>query len=98
MTELPVIDVSSLLDGAEQQRVADEIGAACRDVGFFYVVGHRVPTMLSDRLEQLSREFFARPLDEKQRIRMDLGGRAWGGYFTGGGAQTWGITDYKVGR
>jgi isopenicillin N synthase-like dioxygenase len=97
MTELPVVDVSRLNADVGQQRVADEIGAACRDAGFFYVVGHGVPLALSARLKQLSREFFALPLDEKQRVRMDLGGRAWRGYFPVGGELTSGIPDDKEG-
>ena len=38
---LPVIDVSGGVAG-----VAAEIDAACRDMGFFFVVGHGVPLEL----------------------------------------------------
>lgn len=95
MTDLPVIDVSSLKDDIDPQRIAGEIGAACRDAGRFYAVGHGVPTAPSERLEQLSREFFAQPLDEKQRIRRDFGGRASRGYFPVGDELTSGIPDDK---
>ena len=61
------------------------------------VLGHGVPVALGTRLEQLSREFFALPPEEKQRIRMDLGGRAWRGYFPLGGELTSGIPDDKEG-
>lgn len=34
--QLPVIDLS----GGDLPRLAALIGAACREIGFFYVVGH----------------------------------------------------------
>ena len=47
--------------------VAELIGAACRDTGFFYVSGHRVPEEVSQRTVAASRKFFARPLAEKMQ-------------------------------
>jgi isopenicillin N synthase-like dioxygenase len=96
--ELPIIDVAPLVNGgARTARVAQQIGAACRDTGFFYVVGHGVDRALAARLESESRQFFALDPAEKMRIRMDLGGRAWRGYFPVGGELTSGIPDDKEG-
>src|ERR1700754_2032105 len=41
---LPIIDLGSWGegDGASLTGIAAEVGAACRDVGFFYVVNHGV--------------------------------------------------------
>lgn len=99
MADLPVIDVSALRsgDGAARDRVARELDAACRDVGFFYIVGHAVPEGLQRRLEALSREFFGLPDDEKADIRMAGGGRAWRGWFPVGGELTSGMPDRKEG-
>jgi isopenicillin N synthase-like dioxygenase len=98
VSELPIIDVAPLLDGgAGAARVALQIGVACRDTGFFYVVGHGVEGALASQLEAASRAFFALDLAEKLRIRMDLGGRAWRGYFPVGGELTSGIPDDKEG-
>jgi isopenicillin N synthase-like dioxygenase len=94
---LPVIDVAPLVRGENERRVAAAIGAACRDAGFFYVTGHGITPALGERLEQLSREFFALDLPTKLRIRMELGGRAWRGYFPLGGELTSGIPDDKEG-
>ena len=44
------------------------IGRACRDCGFFYVVGHGVSTTLARRPRRASRAFFALPLEEKLAI------------------------------
>jgi isopenicillin N synthase-like dioxygenase len=77
--------------------VASEIARACSDSGFFYVVGHGVDEDFQHRLETLSREFFAKPLDSKMAIRMELGGRAWRGYFPVGDELTSGKPDLKEG-
>ncbi len=62
MTErLPVIDMSPLFadgDEAARRRVAIEIDRACRDMGFFYVTGHRVAPELPARLEAASWRLF----------------------------------------
>ncbi|MFT7641516.1 MAG: isopenicillin N synthase-like dioxygenase [Pirellulaceae bacterium] len=96
---VPIVDVEPLRNGcqADRQRVADLIGAACRDNGFFYIVGHGVPSTIIERLDQLSREFFALPREEKMAIRMELGGRAWRGYFPVGDELTKGLPDQKEG-
>jgi isopenicillin N synthase-like dioxygenase len=95
---LPVVDVSALRGGgAARDDVARQLDAACRDVGFFYVVGHAVDEGLQGRLEALSREFFGLPDDEKARIAMAAGGRAWRGWFPVGGELTSGSPDRKEG-
>ena len=59
---LPIIDLGPLGDGdAGLARVAAEIGAACRDVGFFYAVNHGVPRALIDDAFTQSRRFTRRP-------------------------------------
>lgn len=99
--QLPVIDVSSLLQEGvgevSELSAAEQIGKACRDVGFFYIVGHGISDDLCHRLEQLSREFFALDEAEKMKIRMPLAGRAWRGYFPVGGELTSGKPDQKEG-
>lgn len=99
--ELPLIDIEALLrpqaTSAELAAVAAQIGDACRAHGFFYVRGHGVPQDLIDRLERLSRHFFARPEAEKLRWPMSEGGRAWRGYFKTGGELTSGRPDWKEG-
>src|SRR5438105_6949323 len=97
-THIPIIDVSELIAGGPCPRaVAERLGAACRESGFFYVVGHGVDAALQGRLRQLSREFFAQDLQTKLAIRMALGGRAWRGYFRVGDELTSGMPDQKEG-
>jgi isopenicillin N synthase-like dioxygenase len=97
-SHIPIIDVSELVAGGPSQwAVAERLGAACRECGFFYVVGHGVDGALQARLRDLSREFFAQDLETKLRIRMALGGKAWRGYFRVGDELTSGQPDQKEG-
>lgn len=97
-THLPVVDISPLVSGSgDRNVVAAQIGQACRENGFFYIVGHKVDDELQQRLQQLSRQFFAQDLETKLKIRMANGGRAWRGYFPVGGELTSGKPDLKEG-
>jgi isopenicillin N synthase-like dioxygenase len=96
--KLPVINIGPLLHKTdEKQRVADEIGEACRKFGFFYICGHEVREDLQANIEQLSKQFFALDTETKMSIRMELAGRAWRGYFPTGGELTSGKPDQKEG-
>jgi isopenicillin N synthase-like dioxygenase len=97
MDDIPVIDIASLIDDRDPKSVATEIGSACRDSGFFYIVGHGVSKSLIDRLEVVSGEFFSQDLHAKLRFRMERGGRAWRGYFPVGNELTSGKPDQKEG-
>ena len=80
-SQVPVIDVAPLVHHTASVPDRQQIGAACRECGFFYVVGHGVDESLCRRLEALSREFFAQSEPQKMQIAMARGGRAWRGYF-----------------
>ena len=95
---LPIIDVAPLAAGnAKKQQVAAQIDAACRQSGFFYVVGHGVDADLEHDLVSLARQFFALPTAEKMHIEMSRGGKAWRGYFRVGDELTSGRPDQKEG-
>jgi isopenicillin N synthase-like dioxygenase len=97
-SRLPIIDIEPLVtDTGDRSDVADQIARACRESGFFYVIGHGVNEHLQHRLEELSRNFFAQDLHAKLGIRMEKGGRAWRGYFPVGGELTSGKPDLKEG-
>lgn len=96
---LPLIDIAPLLSGsaADAARVSEEIGAACRDTGFFYAAGHAIAPATLRALDVASRRFFALPEAEKMQIAMAKGGRAWRGFFPVGGELTSGRPDIKEG-
>ena len=68
---IPVIDVAPFLEGSAsgKQQVATAIDQACRDIGFFTIVGHDVSQGLIREVRQSAAEFFALPLDKKQQVR-----------------------------
>ena len=88
--QLPVVDLTA-------SDAADAIDRACREVGFFYVVGHGVDDALQQQLEDAARAFFARPEATKAEIAMAKGGTAWRGWFPVGGELTSGVPDRKEG-
>ena len=97
-SHIPVVDISALVSGKEDRHeVAARMGQACRDCGFFYIVGHGVDELLQRRMEEVSQEFFAQDLETKLEIAMSRGGRAWRGYFPVGGEFTSGKPDLKEG-
>ena len=103
---VPIIDVSALVSApvsAPSQHagsakvVARAIGEACRETGFFYIVGHGIDQSLQNRLEVLSRRFFALDHATKMAIAMPKAGQAWRGYFPVGDELTSGMPDRKEG-
>ncbi len=67
---IPIIDVGPFLRGdAGATTVVAAIESACRETGFFLVVGHGVPREITDRLYRLARAFFDLPSDSKNAVR-----------------------------
>ena len=99
--DLPIIDIGPLVDPSatapDVAAVGRQIDAACRDIGFFGIVGHGVNPRLQGRLERASHEFFRLTEDEKADIAMIHAGRAWRGWFPVGGELTSGRPDRKEG-
>jgi isopenicillin N synthase-like dioxygenase len=112
VTAVPEIDIDALRalgiggPGAEPPTpealaaaapAAAAIDAACRDVGFFTVVGHGIDPSSMAALDRSARAFFALPDTVKAAIAMEHGGRAWRGWFPLGGELTSGVPDQKEG-
>jgi len=70
-TEIPVIDMSSLVAGEDDSDTINAIGKACRDIGFIYVKNHGIEQVLIDNMLVAAREFFARPMDDKKKITVN---------------------------
>lgn len=65
--QLPLIDVTALRCGTRRQieDVADVIGQAARDVGFFRICGHGIERRLIDDTYRAAQSFFALPEEQK---------------------------------
>ncbi|HSC15857.1 MAG TPA: 2OG-Fe(II) oxygenase family protein [Gammaproteobacteria bacterium] len=72
---LPVIDVGDLRRAATQRA----IDVACRDWGFFQIVGHGIAERTLDALRRQMRAFFALPLSAKHAL-MRTAENPWGFY------------------
>lgn len=94
--KLPIIDISGLRAGdrAAAQRVGQEIERACREVGFFYIVGHGIAQTVIDRALENALAFFRQPAEEKRKVAANKTHR---GFHALGDALMYGASkpDYK---
>jgi isopenicillin N synthase-like dioxygenase len=69
MQRIPIIDLSAARIGglASRRAIANDIDAACREIGFFTITGHGVPVAAMDELRSQAHAFFALPLEEKYK-------------------------------
>ena len=65
--EIPLVDMRDMTspDLAKRQAVADKVGKACHEVGFFYAQHHPVPQDVLDRTFDAVANYFALPEEEK---------------------------------
>ncbi len=68
MGVVPVVDVSEA-----PLAVAAQIDDACRSVGFFQIVNHRIDATIEDRAWAATHDFFALPLDAKLEVAIPPG-------------------------
>ncbi|RON54250.1 isopenicillin N synthase family dioxygenase [Pseudomonas frederiksbergensis] len=80
-TEIPIIDISSLLNGENPLQVARQIGDACEQVGFFYIKNHGIEQPLIDEMYRLTKSFFKLPYEEKNRLNIVNSGPTLRGYI-----------------
>ena len=65
---VPIIDISPAATGGEALAgVGRAVDEACRDIGFFVIVGHGVPEAAVGAVWSAAREFFDLPLAVKRR-------------------------------
>ncbi len=86
LDQIPVIDFGPFLKGspAERKAVARKIAEACRNIGFFYLTGHGIPSGMVEGVFAEAKRFFAQPSEAKQRIAIEKSA-CHRGYFALGG-------------
>ncbi|MFD1383884.1 isopenicillin N synthase family dioxygenase [Rhodanobacter aciditrophus] len=79
--EIPVIDLSTLIDGTDIESVAKKIGEVCENIGFLYIVNHGVNEQLMEKVKNYTEIFFDLPLEEKQKLNIERSGETLRGYI-----------------
>ncbi|PWA42077.1 Non-heme dioxygenase N-terminal domain-containing protein [Artemisia annua] len=62
--DVPVIDIGC----GDRELISKQIGDACRHYGFFQVINHGVPDEIVKKMQQVGRDFFELPLEEKMKL------------------------------
>jgi isopenicillin N synthase-like dioxygenase len=72
MENIPVIDVSGLRspDLPDRLHVAKALGQACREVGFFYIVGHGISQATRKNIFDAAEQFFKSSNEIKESVSM----------------------------
>ncbi|GAA5982134.1 hypothetical protein JCM11641_000598 [Rhodosporidiobolus odoratus] len=70
--DVPIISLQCIKQPERRKEVAEQVGKAARDSGFFQIVDHGVSQDLIDSAFAMARQAFSLPLEEKQ----NLGGQA----------------------
>ena len=80
-TEVPVIDVASLIDGSDPDSVAKQLAHVCENIGFLYIKNHGVDKQLIKDVYAQSAAFFALPQAEKEQLNIVNSGQTLRGYI-----------------
>jgi isopenicillin N synthase-like dioxygenase len=92
---LPTLDLRQFdAAGAERSRFLEDLRAAARGVGFFYLVGHGIEDGLVRDVLRVSRGFFALPEKDKLAIEM-VNSPHFRGYNRAGYEHTRGQPDWR---
>ena len=62
-----IVDISDFEH--RKQEIAKQLHAAAKDVGFFYIKGHRIPSSLTEAAFQAGQLFFDLPYRAKQEFK-----------------------------
>jgi isopenicillin N synthase-like dioxygenase len=83
---IPVINLAPFLHGTSADRIAtaQDIGDACRNIGFFYITDHGIPESLIAETFAQAKRFFALPAAQKAEIAIE-NSACHRGWFTIGG-------------
>ena len=89
--EIPVCDISALLDGSNPLGVARELRAASTGLGFIYIKGHGIPQHIINNARSEAYKFFRSTKAQKSTTPITNEHRGWigsGGAMMDDGAKT----------
>ncbi|KAL6289914.1 hypothetical protein ACE6H2_007424 [Prunus campanulata] len=70
-TTLPIVDLSSLQSPSLRPQIINNIRMASKEIGFFQVVNHGIPSSVMEGALSAAKEFFNLPLEEKMLLGSD---------------------------
>lgn len=76
-SDIPVLDLTPLTNGANTQALAREFAKAYGQTGFGYIVGHGIDPGLRAAVFEASKRFHALPMNAKQAIALDRNHRGY---------------------
>lgn len=85
---IPVVDIAPLLNGSDKMAVANQIRWALSNVGFMYVKNHGIANDFVDSVFDVTRRFFALPMEEKMKLHVGNSDVALRGYIEPFGENT----------
>lgn len=92
---VPILDLLRLEQGASERKTfLSDLRSAARDVGFFHLSGHGIPTAEIEQVLDAARSFFALPEADKLSIEM-VRSAQFRGYTRVGGELTKGKPDWR---
>ena len=67
---IPIIDLSKLFQDNKEEKleIANKIGKACKEVGFFVITNHGVDTSIIENAWRATSSFFDLPTEEKLKL------------------------------
>jgi isopenicillin N synthase-like dioxygenase len=77
MGHIPIIDLTPWFEGTDPAGVAAQVDMALREVGFFLITGHGVPSPVRADVRSAARAFFALPTEAKKPYAVSVAGRGW---------------------
>ena len=76
-SEIPVLDLSALIDGRDTARLARDFAKAYGEVGFGYIVNHGIDAGLRARVFEASKRFHDLPLEAKEAVALNESHRGY---------------------
>ncbi|KAJ7910872.1 thymine dioxygenase [Mycena leptocephala] len=83
-SRIPIIDFSPFLDGTKKQEVVDKMLTAFKDIGFIYLINHGIPQERIAQMFEMSKTFFAQPMEIKELAPHPTSGTQARGYSAPG--------------
>ena len=70
-SEIPILDMTPMINGEDIHELAVELKLACKKMGFFYALNHGVPESVIANAFAASRRFFEQSVEWRMKVHKD---------------------------